>query len=264
MAICRSQTHRIQGFTLLELLVVVSVIAVLAALLMPSIKMVRVAAQSAGCLSHLRQLGMGLLAYAEDNRVLPPLNIQLLNVNYPEGRAWALTQAATYLESEKAGSDGNAAMDVLKCPGDRRIVTGADSAFLNTIEYMHCEWISNGDSNFSSFVRLWSSYAANDTVFVEGRRRVPENIAMIWDSWRMKPQYGWTLPGWARHAKQTNVLFGDGHCGGITSPFMEYGQPWDLSWWMGNGTWKWGSVICVGPDYPAPYADSRLPPWKCD
>ena len=65
MTIYGTQNKTGKAFTLLELLIVSSIIAVLAALLMPSIKMVRVAAQSAGCLSNLRQLGMGLLAYAE-------------------------------------------------------------------------------------------------------------------------------------------------------------------------------------------------------
>ena len=180
-----------------------------------------------------------------------------------------MTQAATYLESQKAGSDGNAALDVLKCPGDKRILSGDNAAFQQTVEYMHCEWINNGDGNYADFVRLWSSYAANDTVFTAKRRRVSGNIAMIWDSWRMKSEYsywgnGLTVPGWARHAKQTNLLYGDGHCGGITSPFMKYGEPWQLTFWMGSSISNWGRIICVGRDYPAPYVDSRLPPWTCE
>lgn len=55
------------GFSLIELLVVVSIIAVLAALLLPAIRIVRDAAHGAACASNLRQLGMGFHGYADEN-----------------------------------------------------------------------------------------------------------------------------------------------------------------------------------------------------
>ena len=61
------------GFTLVELLVVVSVIALLIALLLPALSRARRAAQSAGCLSNLRQLQTCWLMYANDHGgTLPP------------------------------------------------------------------------------------------------------------------------------------------------------------------------------------------------
>ena len=111
-----------QAFTLMELLVVITIIAVLAALLLPAINMVRTAAYSGACLNNLRQMGMSVNAYALDFEVLPPAKKYLANAPGVD-RIWVHTQAATYLESGKAGSDGNAArMDVLKCPGDKRAV----------------------------------------------------------------------------------------------------------------------------------------------
>jgi prepilin-type N-terminal cleavage/methylation domain-containing protein len=58
---------RVQGFTLVELLVAVSVIGVLAALLLPILSTTRLAANNLTCASNLRQLGMGIFAYAGDN-----------------------------------------------------------------------------------------------------------------------------------------------------------------------------------------------------
>lgn len=55
------------GFTMIELLVVLSIIALLAALLLPAIKLVRFAAQSAQCQSNLRMCGVGLFGWANDN-----------------------------------------------------------------------------------------------------------------------------------------------------------------------------------------------------
>jgi len=60
------------GFTLVELLVVIAVIAILAAMIMPAIHAVRRAAKQATCASNLRQVGAGILAYAADQRQLPP------------------------------------------------------------------------------------------------------------------------------------------------------------------------------------------------
>ena len=55
-------------FTLIELLVVIAIIAILAALLMPALQRARMAAQSAKCLSNLKQLGSAVIMYAGDNK----------------------------------------------------------------------------------------------------------------------------------------------------------------------------------------------------
>jgi len=64
--------HR-AGFTLVELLVVISIIAILAALLMPAIQAAREAARRAQCISNQRQVAFALLNYDGAKKVLPPL-----------------------------------------------------------------------------------------------------------------------------------------------------------------------------------------------
>jgi prepilin-type N-terminal cleavage/methylation domain-containing protein/prepilin-type processing-associated H-X9-DG protein len=61
-----------KAFTLIELLVVIAIIAVLAALAFPAISGVLSKGKSAACLSNLRQIGMGLVAYAMDNSYTLP------------------------------------------------------------------------------------------------------------------------------------------------------------------------------------------------
>lgn len=61
------------AFTLIELIVVVSIIAVLASLLLPAIAMVRQSARSTQCSGNLRQLSLAILTYPTDNEgKLPP------------------------------------------------------------------------------------------------------------------------------------------------------------------------------------------------
>ncbi len=59
--------HAKRGFTLIELLVVIAIIALLAAILFPVFAQAREKARQTQCLSNLRQIGLGVLQYAQDN-----------------------------------------------------------------------------------------------------------------------------------------------------------------------------------------------------
>lgn len=63
-----------RGFTLIELLVVVAIIAILAALLFPAFAKARESARRTTCVSNLRQLGLGISMYAQENDSLYPLS----------------------------------------------------------------------------------------------------------------------------------------------------------------------------------------------
>ena len=76
-----SQSRR--GFTLVELLVVIGIIAILISILLPTLRSARQSAQRAACLSNLRQTVQMMLIYATDNKQQLPLGSRTTTAGVP-------------------------------------------------------------------------------------------------------------------------------------------------------------------------------------
>ena len=80
---------RKKGFTLIELLVVIAIIAILAAILFPVFARARENARRASCLSNIKQMGLALMQYAQDNdEGLPNTHITGYTGPFPNDDEW--------------------------------------------------------------------------------------------------------------------------------------------------------------------------------
>lgn len=230
--------RRANGFTLVELLVVIGIIALLISMLLPALNKARRAAKNTQCLSNLRQLGAAVYLYLNDNKFIFPAG----QVIEPDGTLFKRTQCGW------VGKRGTALYGYDHLPADVRPLNKYMGRFGpdNEVEVARCPEdtasLGEGQSMYDVF---GTSYGANIIVAGTlsdpddpwaGKRysqvRQPSRIVLLADEGAYYP--GWSADYTAKqyywHSKDIiwNVVFVDGHAAPVRIDKQYAGQDYSF------------------------------------
>lgn len=167
----KTNDRRKAGFTLVELLVVIGIIALLISILLPSLARARQSATALSCLSNLRQIGTALYMYADDHQGFLPVNVDA-NVT------WAVL-LAPYLGGTTNPYDPNMPK-VFRCPSAQVMTQG-------TLHYTSHPLI------MPSITRSYGSDALGPIRFTKSYKlsaiKPTSEVAIVFDGTQMLSQY---------------------------------------------------------------------------
>lgn len=220
--------NRSRAFTLTELLTVISVIAILAAILIPVVGNVRASANATRCASNLRQMAIGAQAYAADNKGI------IVPWRPPVGSAYWMTSLAPYVGVKRPASPAVVEDSVFMCPTEEPNKKG---------ELFYTE------------DRIRTRYSLNLHIAWDGaagvawqRRTVrynelqnPAKTYLFIDLFGTGGGGYWMAPSLVYpHKDRVNVAFTDGHVEALGSERMEsYCATFDHIFWKGYN-WSGG------------------------
>lgn len=213
----RKKRHQVtpKGFTLVEVLVVITIIVVLAALSMIGVGKVRSAARGATCTSNLRQIGAAMIAYTTDNSgELPPLEDRTGKGDNLKGIWPQIIADGGYLP-RVTNSKGKltCGAGVWACPECTVVQTnyqgygGAEGTVMK---------VKKESAPLSRSLRLAEIPKPERTWLVGDAVTTPKDLKSGWYAiWGNPASWGGKSPG-ARHGGKVNVCMVDGHVESLT------------------------------------------------
>src|SRR6266850_3598073 len=177
-----SEERRTRAFSLIELLLVIAIVAILAALILPAVSKAYARGKRAKCLSNLKQIGLAFHTFGHDHQDKLPMQVSTNSGGSLEFVARGPNYSFRHLQVLS-----NELVDprLLICPADTRFPADTFAVLRN--------------ENVSYFVAPGGQFGNTDSLLAGDR-----NITIAWP-------YANSPPGWTHemHDGQGNILFGD-------------------------------------------------------
>lgn len=189
--------RRSERFTLVELLVVISIIAIIAAMLMPALNQAREAARKAFCLSHLKDMATASILYSDNNKEYFPA-AHFYNSGAAKDYWWSVLTQIVYpkVAERSSGAVMDSFYKTFQCPTEK-VPTGADPSFQFTHYGVNVKF-----THYNAPVRKLST-------------AYKPSFAMVYMDSNTRTSYAISDDSLAseRHgSNRTNTSYLDGHC----------------------------------------------------
>jgi prepilin-type N-terminal cleavage/methylation domain-containing protein len=215
-----------RAFTLIELLVVISIIAVLAGMLLPAISSVRLQSKQTNFASNMRQIGLGVLAYTNDNEgITPPRSLAYTSPNWAGPAFWFEGISTDYLDytislSNSAVGDQSIARSLFRDPADQTKYPGWSRRCVNVAINGNAPMGSKSGASGRPLSQI--KHPSELLMLCPGPESAHVTLGSEWgyscklDSW----QWAGNASGpsvFLRYRGNGPIVFVDGHCETLTS-----------------------------------------------
>jgi prepilin-type N-terminal cleavage/methylation domain-containing protein/prepilin-type processing-associated H-X9-DG protein len=209
------------GFTLVELLVVIAMIGILATLLLPALSKSKSKAQQIQCIGHLRQLGLGIQSFVGNNHAYPSA---MAGTNTDNPGHWMAQLERGGFDISKPRSNFFSA-GVWRCPSARLSRDPQSRGIPVSYGYNAFGILAIGSR--TNALGLLGHFGGASTLFepvMESEVVSPSEMMAVGDSlsggvFFMRHKYSEYGRASTRHQGKANAVFCDGH---VESPTLKF------------------------------------------